>query len=598
MNFMGILAQMKRAMLILLVSAKYSIQIIGHRIIKYRLQLLASIGIIFVVTWFVVWFVTTESTIYFWDNSAYWMKTQGLADWINISLESAVRGVLHSMRYDEYNLLFAAPLSIITIIFGGSRLVYIVSILFLYFFPATIILGLIIQNITKKIWPKFIPASWIFIITWALIVFNPFVILPVLTGYSDIVGLIPLGLSILLYMKIRKNPRVFPLFIIGILLLMATLLRRWYIFGSVGLIIGILIDQVLLTRPPINYKITLLKFLKLATLPITYIGTFLWVAYPYISQLIATDYVEKYAAYRFHDNYFDLLSMVIARYGTLLMIICALGIVGLLATKKIDRRLVIMLLVSHLFSFFAVGRIQSFDTHQYYLLTLGVLLGLVAAPLVIHLCVKARYKKLLFGLTFSLVISVYLVTSWIMYFHPAPLKGFTNIFAAPLVREDINELKKIYSDTETAADAFTGNEVVYVLACSFVFNVDIFRNIPLSTGSISDKISNNEFSPTAIFDVAQGFDKGFFDAGIIIDSTPVGYITTHHGEQQIIKILHDELGVGGILQPYYESVGGAYTLENGYKANIYRRTNEIPAQVKDDIIQQVKSTHENISIID
>lgn len=595
---MGILAQMKRAMLRLPVSAKYSIQIIGHRIIKYRLQLLASIGIIFVVTWFVVWFVTTESTIYFWDNSAYWMKTQGLADWINISLESAVRGVLHSIRYDEYNLLFAAPLSIINIIFGGSRLVYIVSILFLYFFPATIILGLIIQNITKKIWPKFIPATWIFIITWALIVFNPFVILPVLTGYSDIVGLIPLGLSILLYMKIRKNPRVFPLFIIGILLLMATLLRRWYIFGSVGLIIGILIDQVLLTRPPINYKITLLKFLKLATLPITYIGTFLWVAYPYISQLIATDYVEKYAAYRFHDNYFDLLSMVIARYGTLLMIICALGIGGLLATKKIDRRLVIMLLVSHLFSFFAVGRIQSFDTHQYYLLTPGVLLGLVAAPLVVHLYARKRYKKLFFGFAFSMLISIYLITSWRIYFHPAPLKGFTNIFAAPLVREDVDELKKLYSDAETAADAFTGNEIVYVLACSFVFNVDIFRNIPLSTGSINDKISNNEFSPSAIFDVAQGFDKSFFDAGIIIDSTPVGYITTHEEEQQIIKILHNELGIDGILRPYYETVGGTYLLDNGYGANIYRRITEIPTQIKNDIIQQVKSTHKNINIID
>ena len=98
---MSIRALVEQTKTKLLLSAKNSIKNIGYQVTRYRFQLLVSIVIIGVVTWFVVWFVATESTIYFWDYSEYWMKTRALADWAKQDLSSAIQGVIQSIRTDE-----------------------------------------------------------------------------------------------------------------------------------------------------------------------------------------------------------------------------------------------------------------------------------------------------------------------------------------------------------------------------------------------------------------------------------------------------------------------------------------------------------------
>lgn len=557
--------------------------------------MVVSLSIVMAV--FVSWYVGSERTIYYWDNSAYWMKTRGLADWLRLDIISAIKGVLHSIRYDEYNLLFAVPLSFATLLFGGSRLTYILSIYVLYFIPACMLLAVVVKNIIGNQWPVFIGNKWRYPAVLALVMLNPFMILPVLNGYSDVVGLIPVCLAILLYQKVRTTLRPSYLVGVGLLLLVATLLRRWYVFGSVGLILGIFIDQAYFnrTRPPARQII--IRVLKFSILPLTYGGLFLACCYPYVVQLITTDYVDRYKAYRFHDNYFELAGLIAQHYGAILFAMALAGVIGLVCARKTNRSLLCVIIVAQTFAFFAVGRVQSFDTHQYYLLTPGLLAGLIGLPLTIYYYAPEKYKKAFSAFAIVALCSVYLMSGLKLYDGSKVPSAFTNVSASPQRRHDIIELQKIYSDVEQQDyDGHNANGSVYVLACSFVFNVDLFRNIPLSTMSKSQTIKDNEYAPTAIFDVAQGFDTAFFRAEVVVDSNPVGYITTHKEEQQIITLLHDALQEGGSLRPYYGVVHQPYAIDNGYKVFVFRQISPVPTTVQNEIVRKIKATHPSVPV--
>jgi hypothetical protein len=552
---------------------------------RYRYQLLTMLVIIGVLVAFVAWYVVQQRMIFFWDLSAYWMKTRGLAEWMVINPKAAFLGVVESVRHDEYNALFAVPLALMTHLFGGSRFVYIFSIFTLYFLPATLLMAAVchkvIRGMNHSVWFE----KWGYVIVWGGIALNPFIVLPAVLGYPDIVGLIPISIALLIYIKHRHEIKISHLLLIALLLLLATFLRRWYIFEAAGLMLAIASDQIVLQRAWQITKQKIVTLLKLTILPITYLSLFIFVAFDYFKQLTTTDYTVKYAAYKFHDDYLELGIFVGNHYGVILSLIAIAGFIGLFRARKVDRQLVVILLVSQVFAFFAVGRVQTFDTHQYYLLTLGLLVGLSAFPYIVN--VKKMFVR---PILFSAIAIVYLLSWWTMYSNFPTNNGLSDVEAAPQQRSDIATLKTLYSDIEDVSATIPSTDTVYVLACSFVFNIDLFRNIPLSTGDETDLIPNDKFTPTAIFDVAQGFDKSFFTSHVVIDSDPVGYITPHEGEQQVITILHNELRADGRLAPYYKLLK-TYDIDNNYTIITYQRVSDIPLDIQNSIIADILATH-------
>lgn len=560
---------------------------------RYRYQLLLISIITVALLAFVVWYVLQQKTIFFWDNSAYWMKTRGLAEWIAISPQSAIIGIVESVRRDEYNILFALPLTAATYLFGESRLVYILSIYILYFLPASLLMAAVCQRVIRGLYDTVWSEKWAYVFIWSVIALNPFIILPILGGYPDIVGLIPICISLLLYIRHRHDIKIKHLISIAALLLLATFLRRWYIFEAVGLIIAIGADQIILKQAWRINKHKIISLLRLTILPVTYISLFVFIAFDYARQLVTTDYTATYAAYKFHDSYVELGLYILNHYGIALSLIAVAGIIGLFLTKKNDRQLVAVLLMSQVFAFFAVGRVQTFDTHQYYLLTLGFLVGMCAFPYI--LTAKRSFVR---PILIAAVMLVYTLSWWTMYGNFFTNNGLSDVEAAPQKRGDISTLKRLYVDVNDISASVPGSDTVYVLACSFTFNIDLFRNIPLSVGHKGIPIQSNKFTPSAIFDVAQGFDKSFFTSSIVIDSDPVGYITVHKEEQQIITILHNELQPGGRLRQYYE-VLNTYSIDNGYTIFTYRRTGNIPQNIQNSIISEIRATHaESVPILD
>jgi len=163
----------------------------------------------------------------------------------------------------------------------------------------------------------------------------------------------------------------------------------------------------------------------------------------------------------------------------------------------------------------------------------------------------------------AVVMLVYTLSWWTICGNFFINNGLSDVETAPQKRGDISTLKRLYVDVNNISASVPGSDTVYVLACPFTFNIDLLRNIPTSAGYKGIPIQSNKFTPSAIFYVAQGFDKSFFTSSIVIDSDPVGYITIHEEEQQIISILHNELQPSGRLRQYYE-VLNTYSIDNGY----------------------------------
>src|SRR5690242_19342458 len=108
--------------------------------IKYRI-LNVSVWLLFAVfaNIFAAWFVSKEQYIYYWDFAEYWHDTTLMVYMLQRAPLGAVSKLLFSIRHDDYNYLPAFPLTLPMVIFGRTRLVYILSVVNVYAIPAAFV---------------------------------------------------------------------------------------------------------------------------------------------------------------------------------------------------------------------------------------------------------------------------------------------------------------------------------------------------------------------------------------------------------------------------------------------------------------------------
>ena len=564
---------------------------------EYKYPLLAASVMFSLLTIFVVWFVASEKTIYTWDFANYWRPAMDLSHQMRDSPIDALKTIIKRTRTDEYNLLHATLPAVWMLVFGVSRMSYILSIYLLYFIPATVAMAAVayqlllplLKNVRKVSLP------WIGVLLWMPIVFNPIILVPIVRGYPDIVGLGVISVVVLVYMRYRNALNNRYLLIMAVLLVLTTLLRRWYVAGSVGLIIGIGLDQLLLIARgrPSDWPSKIKQMAKLVVLPATYIGVFCLIAWPYIVYALSANYTASYSAYQRHHNYFELLFFTLNHFSLPIIAVAVFSLV-MLALKKKDKGFVLVSMVSVLFSFFFVGRVQSFDAHQYYLLTLPVVVGVSLFPFLGVLFARERYpamqRKALLIVSCAALPLLALSLNWYsIYIHKIEATPVlvSRLEIRPMIRDDLGDIAAMYSAVAEMGE----DKKVYVIPSSNIFNIDTFRNVPLSL-PVSKTISYNNYLYTSQLDTRDGFNTGFFDADIIVDVDPPGYIAALD-QQQIVTYLHEQVTVG-VLSQYYDKAHSYST--NEYNAAVYVRTKSIPKEVQNTIIETVKSTHEKVKI--
>ncbi|WP_271894158.1 DUF3488 domain-containing protein [Candidatus Phyllobacterium onerii] len=176
---------------------------------------------------FVAAYVHFENPAYVWDYGAYWEYFKTYAHLISSGANGWPTQLGREIETLDYNPLASVLLYPVYLIGGETRTAYVIGICLVYLLPAAFVFSLL----SKQVVPR-ANAVLVFIMVLTYIPFWT----PSLRGMVDIVGLIPLGLATLVLLRTNFLSRnaLYNSLLLGILIYLPFLFRRWYAFSIVS----------------------------------------------------------------------------------------------------------------------------------------------------------------------------------------------------------------------------------------------------------------------------------------------------------------------------------------------------------------------------
>lgn len=291
-------------------------------------------------------FVNYEHNIYYWDFVGFYDTVKNLDYNYNINF------IMNSIKNDDYNVSSLVLFPYILKMFDFSRLSFIIAITVLYFIPVICIFSYICTVIIKK-------KSYVMPVALVIIGCCPAFWTPILRGLPDVGGLIFVLLSIIICIK--KDFSILNVkyaIILGCALYAPFLLRRWYAYTQVSILISLPIFNYFIFNSRINFK-------KIFTLIINFIISGLCAALimfllqkNVIIRILMTDYSIIYQAY--HTTYIDSIKRVISSTGlwyTPLLVFAFYR--SCIDIKNIDSKFFFFCMYNLIFSFYLFSNTQS-----------------------------------------------------------------------------------------------------------------------------------------------------------------------------------------------------------------------------------------------
>ena len=534
-------------------------------------QSLFAAGIFFIIAnLFAVYFINQERFLYYWDFLAYWNKYTYLSEHFIGDTLSTIETVFWSIRENDYNHLAAFFLVPFGLLFGTSRLAYILSIVNIFALPAAISLVVLHRKLSEA---QGYTSSFLFLIPIGVILLSPNFWDPILLGFVDVGGIFLTNLILLRYLKNSYSKQSMrDLLLIALLIPMPVLFRRWYAYWGVAFYFVLFIEiclTALLTRPfDIKESVkTLLKFLAQVSVS----AVFFFTAAPTLARrILGSNYSDLYSAYRTSTNLFQSFEVVLRNFGLFYFALFVCGAVIATIDKK-TRKFAIFLLAQWLVIFILFARTQDFDTHQLYLLLPPVLL--FSSLFLTRLANAMKNFKILTISSVTLILFLNFLTAFtVKEFRNrwVPPQLLTYIRHTPLVRNDINELKRILA--VLAKLLVDPQDRVYILASSDALNSNILDSAYLSFNSYKD-VSKRIYK-THNIDKRDGFPQELLDAKYVMVGDPAQYHMNPKDQRVVgvpVKMFLEQTGIAtSFLKLPYE-----FKLDKDVKIFIYKKIKPI-----------------------
>lgn len=525
-------------------------------------------------------FVINEKYIYFWDYSGYW------ASWINISEiftknpSKAMAILWDSIRYSDYNMLPVMMLIPWNILFGDSRVSYILAIANLFAIPSAIlILYFIKKNVIHENNKSLILHLFIFMIILLL----PQLWIPLLRGEVGVVGIAIIACILIIYFKKPVEDQDFSsIFIIGALLCLLILMRRWYAYWTVSFFISVFVDVLIMEFLKKNYSIkshfkSLWNVIKIGILSSL---LFFFISTPYAMKMLVTDYSDIYSAYKSNDTVWLAFRSFYYSFGPVWVFLSVAGIICSIFIPKL-RRISLFLCLQFLTIFTLFSRVQNFGPQHYYLL---VSMVLIFVTILLYYIYKFNIVFLVKGillfsifivilLNFSVVFIPYSVNSNML------IKNISSVEKCyPMIRNDINVIYDIYNTLYSISKL--DNDRIYVLSSSFIFNDDILKNITLFDRSIPN-INDKIFSSNHV-DKRDGFPNQFITAKYVLVCSPIQY-HLRTSDQRVIGILADQLLNMKLIGRSYRKMDYDFILDSNVHVFVYEKVSPIKQEDLNEI---------------
>ncbi len=247
-------------------------------------------------------YVENSRTIYFWDDSTYWDITRALVNG-ELAGDGFWQSVYNSIGALDYNYAAALPSALWMLIFGQSRMAFVAGLIVMYIVPSVILIYRLCRKLSKAPKAAFLMAVFIMPVTFFL-AFN---------GFVDVGGLLIALCCYDLYYSAKGVSRGrFKYIIIGILLVLIMVFRRYFAFFSVSFITAMIADCIIYRR---NRKNLLLLIAVAAALLAT-------VFRPFLINILLKNYGSLYSGYKYSPA--TDMKLILRYFGAAFLIISAI----------------------------------------------------------------------------------------------------------------------------------------------------------------------------------------------------------------------------------------------------------------------------------
>lgn len=551
----------------------------------------ALLGFLVVANLSAYFFVSNERWLYSWDHVGYWDRSSTLAELLSFTPYEALKRIVYSVWYDDYNLVPAIPISILMSLLNDSRLTYILGIVNLYAVPVLLTLMMLYRVFWKDRDGQ--DSSFVELVPIVVVLTFPLFWVPILAGYLDVGGLVIINLTLLLYFSTPLlEQRLKELIAIGVLLSILVLFRRWYAFWSVSFLITILLEAIILAyiqrrlglrgiwqalRPFVTISTAAASFLVLA-------------AWPLVQRMLHTDYADIYSAYKETYGIFSILEVITNYFGLFYSGVFVLSSLILLFAPR-TRRIVVLLCVQLGILIVHFSSMQDFDSHQYYLLQPAVLLIIslgIGRIIYLYSNTWARTATALLYLTPAVVscLAVFVV-------HAKPHTLIDQIVPSPRVypkvRNDFTEIQRMLSVLD--AHLANSNAHVYMLASSENLNNSLLRFVNKSVDATSAKFESvTRVLPVSDVDKRDGFPSSLLQAQYVLVAWPVQYHLRPE-DQRVIGLPADAIYNSRNIGKAFRKLPYTFVLDRGVQAFLFEKTRPISTEELRVLCEQFRQAY-------
>ncbi len=518
---------------------------------------------------FIAYFIRQEHFLYYWDHINFWSKSYYLCHHFIGDTFAALKTLIYSIREDDYNYLPAFILMPFGLLFGTSRLAYILSIVNMIALPVAVSFVMLHKKFCQAYG---LSSAALPFISASIALLLPNFWNPILYGMPDIGGMFLINIILLLYIsRPFSEQSLLRLVIIAILISTIILFRRWYAYWGVSFYIALSIVEcgALLVNRPFETK-NVLKILSKIFMQGFISAVFLFTVAPtFVRRIIRTNYADLYSVYRENNTLLKAFQELVSNFGLFYFFLFVLGAIVSVMNKK-TRRFSILLLIQAPILFVLFAKTQDFHPHHLYLLMPTMLL--FPSLFITRLLLRARRFTLILacGLVFIFMLSIFSAFSpegvWNAGVYQ---KVLTHVRHVPLVRSDIDDIKEVDRMLSVLEELVTSpDDRIYVLASSPILNCSILDSAYLTLNrhqNVAKKILW-----TNDVDKRDGFPREFLTAQYVVVADPIQYHLIPKDQRVVgipAELVLKETGIGSAFSklPY------EFNLDGNVKAYIYKK---------------------------
>ncbi|MEG3973592.1 hypothetical protein QT970_03090 [Microcoleus sp. herbarium8] len=517
-------------------------------------------------------YVSSERTFYWWDYAGYNQATVNTANLFRDSPEKAWRGVIESLA-KEKNLLVSLPLVPFILLFGDSRLSYILSISLIYVLPFRLLLGAISARLIS-VYPQRV--FWSTVLLSLLI---PMSWIPTLRGYLDTGGCVFVGLAILVYLQDVKLKSWWKVPLIGVFLAAAILLRRHFAYSAIAFLGAASLQAIIEfivqiyrrdSALPSPYRDLVESGIKLGLIAATTFSVLMLVAGDFTRSALTVNYRNLYVAWSLPVD--DILIRYASFYGLGTWLLVLIGFSAGIVTRILVPRATIFVCLFGVLSLLEWLLVLRYGYLHYTIhVTPIALLGLSAFFWTTWLTLKGKVRYLMLG-----AAGFYLIVNAAVGLIPVKV-DLSRLFVSnfgPLVRSDYGEVVKLVEFLRKLAP---DEEPIYIAGASNSFNANILRqanrqlNPPEGWWKLNT-IGRPQIDSRDSYPLPELLQAQYAAVAVPFQQVlPTDEQVLRSHEQDVVKVIYDVFTQNWEISRDFQLLPQQFKLENGVTVSIYRR---------------------------